>query len=122
LTTTTTINPQNVTEDAYAGHPFDKKAAISFVKKSCFDSWLKSVCVARFEDPETYDHPRVLMMILGDYLEVSLKAAKGRNDYQKICALCKMGFQMKQELFLKDEIMQCDETCEYFEFGFGVKE
>jgi len=29
---------------------------------------------------------------------------------------------MKQELFLKDEIMQCDNTCEYFEFGFGVKE
>jgi hypothetical protein len=73
LTQTTTIDPE-VTEDAYLNHPFNKEAAISFVKKSCFDGWLKSVCVARFEDPEIYDHPRVLMQLLGDYLEISLKA------------------------------------------------
>ncbi len=83
---------------------------------------MKAVCIARLEDPETYDHPRVLMKIIGDYLEVSLKASKGRDDYEKICALCKMGFQMKQELFLTDEIMVCDDTCEYFKHGYGVKE
>jgi len=116
-----TIEPkQPVVEDEYLGHPFKREKAISFIKNSCFDSWLKSVCIARLEDSETYDHPRVLMMIIGDYLEVSLKASKGRDDYEKTCALCKMGFQMKQELFLKDEIMQCSDECEYFVHGHGT--
>jgi len=120
---TTMIDPNKVTEeDVYLNHPFSRARSISFIQDSCFDSWLKAVCIARLEDSETYDHPRVLMMIIGDYLEISLKAAKGRDDYQKICALCKMGFQMKQELFLKDEIMVCSPDCEYFEFGFGCSE
>jgi len=118
-----TIDPkQPVVEDEYLGHPFTKKKAIEFTKSSPLDNWLRAIVICKIEDEETYDHPRVLMMLLGEYLEISLKAAKGRDDYQKICALCTMGFQMKQELFLKDEIMQCDNTCEYFEFGFGVKE
>ena len=118
----TTDPKQPVVEDEYLGHPFKREKAISFIKNSCFDSWLKSVCIARLEDPEVYDHPRVLMMIIGDYLEVSLKASKGRDDYEKTCALCKMGFQMKQELFLKDEIMACADDCEYYKYGFGIGE
>ena len=121
MTTITTIEPE-ITEDAYSNHPFKRERSISFIRGSCFDSWLKAVCIARLEDPETYDHPRVLMMIIGDYLEVSLKASRGRDDYEKICALCKMGFQMKQELFLKDEIMQCSDECEYYKYNFGIKE
>jgi uncharacterized Zn-finger protein len=86
------------------------------------DSWLRAIILCKIEDPETYDHPRVLMQLLGDYLEISLKASKARDDYEKICALCKMGFQMKQELFLKDEIMQCADDCEYFVHGHGIGE
>ena len=119
--TTTTTKPE-VTEDEYLNHPFNKIAACNFVRKSCLDSWLQGIILCKIEDEETYDHPRVLMQLLGDYLEISLKAAKNRDDYEKICALCKMGFQMKQELFLKDEIMQCADDCEYAKYNFGIKE
>jgi uncharacterized Zn-finger protein len=121
LTTITTIKPE-VTEDEYAGHPFNKIRAAEFTKQSPLDSWLQGIILCKIEDEETYDHPRVLMQLLGDYLEISLKAAKNRDDYEKICALCKMGFQMKQELFLKDEIMLCGEDCEYAKYNFGIKE
>lgn len=110
------------TEEEVEQHPFNKAKAVEFVQQSPLDNWLRAIIICKLEDPETYDHPRVLMMIIGDYLEVSLKASRGRDDYEKICALCRMGFQMKQELFLKDEIMTCSDECEYYKFGFGVKE
>ena len=118
----TTEPKQPVVEDEYSNHPFTKIAAVKFVQQSPLDSWLQGVLICKIEDSETYDHPRVLMMLLGEYLELSMKSAKNRDDYEKICALCKMGFQMKQELFLKDEIMQCSDECEYYKFNFGVKE
>jgi uncharacterized Zn-finger protein len=109
-------------EEEVERHSFTKAKAAEFVQQSPLDSWLRSIILCKIEDPETYDHPRVLMQLLGDYLEVSLKSARNRADYEKICALCKMGFQMKQELFLKDEIMVCGEDCEYAKYNFGIKE
>lgn len=109
-------------EEGVEQHPFTKIKAIEFTKQSPLDNWLQGVLICKIEDSETYDHPRVLMQLLGDYLELSLKAAKNRDDYEKICALCKMGFKMKQELFLKDEIMVCADDCEYYKYNFGCKE
>jgi hypothetical protein len=118
----TTDLKQPIVEDEYSNHPFTKIAAVKFVQQSPLDSWLQGVLICKIEDEETYDHPRVLMMLLGEYLELSMKSATNRDDYQKICALCKMGFQMKQELFLKDEIMTCADDCEYFVHGHGIGE
>jgi hypothetical protein len=118
----TTEPKQPVVEDEYLNHPFTKIKAIEFTKNSPLDNWLRAIVICKIEDEETYDHPRVLMMLLGEYLEISMKSAKNRDDYEQICALCKMGFQMKQELFLKDEIMACADDCEYYKYGFGCSE
>jgi hypothetical protein len=117
-----TIDPQPAIKEEVEQHPFNKAAALKFVQQSPLDNWLRAVVTCKIEDDETYDHPRILMMLLGEYLEISMRSSMGREDHEKICALCKMGFQMKQELFLKDEIMVCSPDCEYFEFGFGCSE
>ena len=102
-------------------HPFDKASACEFIQNSCMDGWLKSVCISRILEEDTANNPRFLAKLIGTYLEMGLKPARTRNDYETICGYCKMGFDLRDLLFNKSAgLMQCKPECEYLDKGYSI--
>lgn len=101
-------------------HPFDKAAAVEFINESPLDNWLKEACKARIEAEDMPNHPRILMLSIGEYLEMSLKFAKAHDDVKRLCELCRFGMLMRLKLFNRDEMIVCGEECPHYSAGFGV--
>lgn len=107
--------------DEYLAHPFTREEAIEFVKRGPLNSWMKGVCLSRIDNPDSVEHPRLLMMKIMEYVEINLKEARNAREAAVVCSLCQYGFEARNILFQKDDILECNPMCEYFNAGYAEK-
>jgi hypothetical protein len=104
-------------------HPLNKSFAKEFVETSKFTSWYKSIIQSRLDAEETLDTPKVLAGIIMIYVELGVKDAIFRGDYQSLCEHCQIGLSLKMLLTLDNSaITLCSPECQYKRFGHGIEE